>query len=50
MFPLRKDYMGGLLADSGFQKVESYGDFQSVTEEPDPDFYVHIAHKGYHAG
>jgi glycine/sarcosine N-methyltransferase len=49
MFPLRKNYMGGLLADSGFQKLESYGDFQPLIDEPDPDFYAHIAHKGYHA-
>jgi SAM-dependent methyltransferase len=50
MFPLRMDYVSRLVAESGFQKVESYGDFQPLTADPDPDFYVHIAHKGYHAG
>jgi len=49
MFPLRKDYLRGLISDVGFQKVETFGDFQSSYKDQDPDFYVHIAHKDYNA-
>lgn len=49
MFPLRKDYLCGLISDAGFQKVESFGDFQASYQESDPDFFVHIAHKDYNA-
>lgn len=49
MFPLRKGYLRGLISDAGFQKVETYGDFQSAYKDSDPDFYVHIAHKDYNA-
>lgn len=49
MFPLRKDYLRGLISDAGFQKVETYGDFKSTFRDEDPDFFIHIAHKDYHA-
>lgn len=49
MFPLRKDYLRGLISDAGFQKVDTFGDFQSSYKDTDPDFYVHIAHKDYNA-
>lgn len=49
MYPLRKDYMSRLISDAGFQKIETYADFQSTSLEQDPDFYVHVAHKDYHA-
>ena len=49
MFPLRKDYLRGLIQDAGFQKIETCGDFQTTTDEVDPDFYIHIAHKDYNA-
>lgn len=47
MFPLRKDYTRGLMRDVGFQRIDTYGDFQETFREPDPDFYVHIAQKSY---
>ena len=47
MFPLRKDYTRGLMHDVGFQKIETYGDFQETFPEQDPDFYVHVAQKSY---
>lgn len=47
MFPLRKDYMRNLLKESGFQTIETYGDFQETYKESEPDFFVHIAHKTY---
>lgn len=47
MFPLRKNYMRGLLKEAGFQRVKTYGDFQETYQENDPDFLVHIAEKGY---
>ena len=48
MFPLRKAYMRGMLLDSGFQQVKTYGDFQETYQENDPDFFVHVAEKSYH--
>ncbi len=47
MFPLRKDYVRGLLREVGFQQIHSYGDFQEEGEETDPDFFVHVAEKSY---
>jgi SAM-dependent methyltransferase len=47
MFPLRKDYTRGLMHDVGFQDIETYADFKDATQEGDPDFYIHIAHKYY---
>ncbi len=49
MFPLRRDYLRGLIYDAGFQKIETFGDFKETYKEDDPDFYVHIAYKDYHA-
>ncbi len=47
MFPLRKAYMRKLLFDVGFQNVKTYGDFQETYQENDPDFFIHVAEKGY---
>jgi SAM-dependent methyltransferase len=47
MFPIRKDYLRGLLRDVGFQQIHSYGDFQEEGEEKAPDFFVHVAEKNY---
>jgi SAM-dependent methyltransferase len=47
MFPLRKDYVRGLLRDVGFQQLHSYGDFMEEGEEKDPDFIIHVAEKSY---
>lgn len=49
MFPLRKDYMRRLISDAGFQKIDTYGDFQETYHDDDPDFFVHIAKKSYDA-
>ncbi|MAM70873.1 MAG: SAM-dependent methyltransferase [Gammaproteobacteria bacterium] len=49
MYPLRKDYTRSLISDAGFQKIETYGDFQETYAEEQPDFYVHVAHKDYYA-
>ena len=48
MFPLRKDYMRGLILETGFQRVKTYGDFQETYQESEPDFFVHVAEKKYH--
>ncbi|MEX2627575.1 MAG: class I SAM-dependent methyltransferase [Ilumatobacteraceae bacterium] len=45
MFPLRKNYMRGLLGEAGFQKVHTYGDFQETYQESEPDFFIHVAEK-----
>jgi glycine/sarcosine/dimethylglycine N-methyltransferase len=47
MFPLRKDYMRRLLTEVGFQRINTYGDFQETYSTDDPDFFVHIAEKAY---
>jgi len=47
MFPLRKDYLLRLMAEVGFQKIETFGDFKETYREEEPDFYVHVAHKKY---
>lgn len=45
MFPLRKNYLRGLLKDAGFQRIHTYGDFKETYQESDPDFFVHVAEK-----
>lgn len=47
MFPLRKDYMRRLLTEVGFQRIDTYGDFQETYSTDDPDFFIHIAEKSY---
>lgn len=47
MFPLRKDYLRRLMREVGFQRVETYGDFQETYAADDPDFFIHIAEKSY---
>lgn len=49
MFPLSRDYTRQLLREVGFQKIETYGDFQETSVADDPDFLVHVAEKEYHA-
>lgn len=47
MFPLKKDYVTGLMKDVGFQHDTTYGDFQETFHEDEPDFFVHVAEKEY---
>jgi len=47
MFPLRKKYMLQLLCETGFQTVNTYGDFKKTYKQYDPDFFVHISEKSY---
>ena len=47
MFPLRKAYVHDLMHQVGFQRVTTYGDFQSSYREADPDFFIHVAEKQY---
>ena len=47
MFPLRKNYVRGLLEDVGFQQIHTYGDFQQADDEETPDFFIHVAEKEY---
>ncbi|MDJ1137189.1 methyltransferase domain-containing protein [Streptomyces iconiensis] len=47
MFPLRKDYTRRLMTDVGFQRIETYGDFQHTYRAEQPDFFVHVAEKEY---
>jgi SAM-dependent methyltransferase len=45
MYPLRKNYVRGLMADAGFQRIHTYGDFQETYQDSDPDFFIHVAEK-----
>ncbi|KMS88582.1 class I SAM-dependent methyltransferase [Prauserella rugosa] len=47
MYPLRRDYLRGLLRDVGFQRIETFGDFQETAGDREPDFYIHVAEKSY---
>ncbi|MGA4838812.1 methyltransferase domain-containing protein [Streptomyces sp. G45] len=47
MYPLRKDYTRRLMAEVGFQHIETYGDFQHTYRGEQPDFFVHVAEKAY---
>lgn len=47
MCPIRKNYLIRLLKEVGFQKIETYADFQESKEQNEPDFFIHIAHKEY---
>ena len=45
MFPLRKDYVLGLIRQAGFERVSTYGDFQTTYQESEADFFIHVAEK-----
>jgi sarcosine/dimethylglycine N-methyltransferase len=47
MFPLRKAYLRKLMHEVGFQRVQSFGDFQETHHQEQPDFFIHIAEKSY---
>lgn len=49
MYPLRKDYMRRLMRETGFQKIDTYGDFQQTYSNDAPDFFIHVAEKAYRA-
>ena len=50
MFPLRKEYTRSLMKQVGFQDIETLGDFQETYKTDNPDFFIHIAQKGYQNG
>jgi SAM-dependent methyltransferase len=47
MFPLRKNYARRLMHDVGFQRVDTFGDFQETYRDEEPDFFIHVAEKRY---
>jgi len=47
MFPLRKKYLRRLLHEVGFQRIETFGDFQETYHDDEPDFFIHVAEKLY---
>ncbi len=47
MFPLRRDYTRRIMLEAGFQRVDTYGDFQETYTDEKPDFFIHIAEKLY---
>jgi SAM-dependent methyltransferase len=47
MYPLRKSYTRRLMREVGFQRIETYGDFQETYNDDEPDFFIHVAEKLY---
>jgi len=48
MCPIRRDYTRGLMQDVGFQKIDTYADFEDEeSDDSTPDFYIHVAGKKY---
>ncbi|QGK69828.1 methyltransferase domain-containing protein [Allosaccharopolyspora coralli] len=47
MYPLRKNYMRRLMREVGFQRIDTYGDFQETYADDEPDFFIHVAEKNY---
>ena len=47
MYPLRRNYTRRLMQEVGFQRINTYGDFQETYKANDPDFFVHVAEKAY---
>jgi hypothetical protein len=47
MCPIRRAYTRRLMHEVGFQRVETYGDFQETFRANDPDFLIHVAEKAY---
>lgn len=47
MFPLRQAYTRQLMSEAGFQRINTYGDFQETYKEDEPDFLVHVAEKEF---
>ena len=47
MCPIRRAYTRRLMHEVGFQRVETYGDFQETFKANDPDFLIHVAEKAY---
>lgn len=47
MFPLRVRYVQQLMTEVGFQKINTFADFQETYRQEDPDFYIHVAEKRY---
>jgi SAM-dependent methyltransferase len=45
MFPLRKNYVRGLIDEAGFGQISTYGDFLQDYRDNDPDFFIHVAEK-----
>jgi len=47
MFPLRRDHVTQLMREAGFQRIETFGDFQETFEADEPDFLIHVAEKRF---
>ncbi len=47
MYPLRKKYLQRLMLESGFQFIETFGDFQANYDANECDFFVHVVEKDY---
>jgi sarcosine/dimethylglycine N-methyltransferase len=43
--PIRQEHLTGLLRESGFQRVERFGDFEAGYDFYDPDFIIQVAVK-----
>ncbi len=39
--------MRRLMHEVGFQRIDTYGDFQATHRDDEPDFFIHVAEKSY---
>ena len=42
MYPLRQDYLTGLMQEAGFRGIQRYGDFEPDYDKLEPDFVVQV--------
>ncbi len=45
MFPLRREYLRGVMKMNGFRNIETFGDFREDFNPNDADFLIHVAQK-----
>ena len=50
MFPLRQAYLRQLMHEVGYQRIETFGDFEETYHQDEPDFFIHVASKEYMDG
>ena len=47
--PIRRDELRRLLREAGFERIRTYGDFETVYDRDSADFLIHVAEKSPHA-
>jgi glycine/sarcosine N-methyltransferase len=45
MHPIRREELSGYLKETGFRRIDTYGDFEEEFDKYDPDFIIQAAYK-----